>query len=232
MSKIIKTILTPALKLWLNSQVEKLEALNLFIEGNDYQILNGYLPEVTLSSYRLIYKGLSLEEIKLKVNDVRINIGQILRGQSLKLLEDIRISGKVAISNESLKASIPSNILQDGVKYLLNTLLKNQEFTEFFQKINIMDSQLEEIYIDYSHITIQIAFLYKDAVQSITIKMKPNIVSPQILSLKEVEIKSLSEEIVCLNEEILIDLGQDININQISLDNGKLFCQCELKIYS
>ena len=115
MSKIIKTILTPALKLWLNSQVEKLEALNLFIEGNDYQILNGYLPEVTLSSYRLIYKGLSLEEIKLKVNDVRINIGQILRGQSLKLLKDIRISGKVAISNESLKASIPSNILQDGV---------------------------------------------------------------------------------------------------------------------
>ena len=95
-----------------------------------------------------------------------------------------------------------------------------------------MDSQLEEIYIDYSHITIQIAFLYKDAVQSITIKMKPNIVSPQILSLKEVEIKSLSEEIVCLNEEILIDLGQDININQISLDNGKLFCQCELNIYS
>ena len=232
MSKIITKILTPALKLWLNSQVEKLETLNLSVEGSDYQFLSGYIPEIILDSHQLVYKGLSLEEIKLKARNIRINVGQMLRGQSLKLLKDIKISGEVAISNESLKASISSTMLQDSIKYLLNILLEHKEFTKFSRRISNMTFQLKEINIDCSNITIQVVSLYEEVIESITIKLRPDITSTQTLSLKEVEIRGLSGLDTCLDREILLDLGPDFCINQLSLNYGKLSCQCELKIYS
>ncbi len=232
MSKIITKILTPALKLWLNSQVEKTEALDLLIEGSDYQILSGYIPGMLLDSHQLIYKGLSLEGIQLRAENIRVNIGQVLRGKSLKLLQDTKVSGKVAISNESLKASISSIMLQDSIKYLLKTLLEHKEFTKLSEKMNSMNFQLKEIHIDYSKITIRVASLYAEVIESITIKLRPNIISPQKLSLKEIEIRGLSQLDTYLDEEILLDLGPDFCINQLSLDYGRLSCQCELKIYS
>ena len=98
--------------------------------------------------------------------------------------------------------------------------------------MNSMNFQLKEVHIDYSKITIRLASLYAEVIESITIKLRPNIISPQKLSLKEIEIRGLSQLDTYLNEEILLDLGPDFCINKLSWDYGRLSCQCELKIYS
>ena len=92
-SNLISKILSPALRLWLRSQVEQAEELEIQIQGQDRQILRGYVPEVSLQTRRAIYQGLRLGQVLLQGENIHINIGQVVKGKpSVSLRKKVLMS--------------------------------------------------------------------------------------------------------------------------------------------
>jgi predicted phage tail protein len=118
-SRIISRILSPAVRLWLRSQVEQVEDLQFQIEGGDRQILSGHIPRVAIAARQVVYQGLHLSQMDLAGTGIRINLGQVLKGKPLKLLEIVPVEGEMQLQEADLNASLRAPILSGAVSELL-----------------------------------------------------------------------------------------------------------------
>lgn len=124
-SRIIGKLLPAAVRLWLRSQVEQVGALSIELAGRDRQIISGYIPGVSITADGVVYRGLHVGQVVLSAEDIRINIGQVLRGKPLKLLKSFPVSGRVTLSDEALAASLSSALLTNGLSDFWRSLLKH-----------------------------------------------------------------------------------------------------------
>jgi hypothetical protein len=123
---LISRVLGPALQLWVRSQVESGETLQIKMEGGDRQLLSGYLPRVNLQAASAIYQGLHLSHLKIVGENIRINIGQILKGKPLQLLEPVPLWMDVTLLAEDMQASLASGLLQQAIVGVLLQLVGEQ----------------------------------------------------------------------------------------------------------
>ncbi|MDJ0845192.1 LmeA family phospholipid-binding protein [Crocosphaera sp.] len=230
MSRVISKVLSPAMQLWLRSQVEEVDTLEIAIQGSDRQILKGHVSGVTLNSNQAIYQGLHLGEVQLKGENIRINIGQVLRGKPLQLLEAIRVSGAVAITNQNLQSSISSALLGEGFKGLLETLLDYQGITEPSQLLEQYEIDWQGAYLDNNYFILQGKLTHDGVTQPLKIKAKLTLIPPQQLQLSEVEIQGIPDIESHDVKEFSVDLGSDVSINSFQLDTDKFICEGELLI--
>ncbi|MEL7330763.1 MAG: DUF2993 domain-containing protein [Cyanobacteria bacterium J06560_2] len=114
-SRIIGRILPAAVGFWLRSQVEEIAQLEIDLEGRDRQILKGFIPGVAVSAQQAIYRGIHVGQVQLSAKDIRINIGQVVRGKPLRLLKTFPVTGAVVLSEADLKASLRSPLLSAGL---------------------------------------------------------------------------------------------------------------------
>jgi hypothetical protein len=129
-SRLIGRILPAAVRLWLRSQVEQISDLSIRLAGRDRQIIGGYLPSVELSAERAIYRGIYLTQAQLSAQDIRINVGQVIRGQPLRLLKAFSVLGKVTLSAEDLNASLASVLLIEGLRDFWRQLTQDQALAQ------------------------------------------------------------------------------------------------------
>jgi hypothetical protein len=123
---LIHRVLEPALQLWLRSQVESVSSLEVHLEGGDRQILSGHLPTVRLKTQKVVYQGLHFSQIELNGSNLRINIGQILKGKSIRLLEPVPIDLSVSLQAEDAQASLHSALFQSAIVDALLMLVGEQ----------------------------------------------------------------------------------------------------------
>ncbi|MEM9162007.1 MAG: LmeA family phospholipid-binding protein, partial [Cyanobacteria bacterium P01_F01_bin.4] len=116
-------VLPMAVRLWLNTQVEHIEGLAFQLDGSDRQILSGYIPGVSVAAQQAVYRGISLSQISLSAEEVRINLGQVLRGKPLRLLRSFLVSGEVKFTEQELNASLQSDLLSEGMCAFWQSLL-------------------------------------------------------------------------------------------------------------
>jgi hypothetical protein len=114
-SRWISRLLPAAVRFWLQSQAEHIENLVFDIQGRDRQILQGHLPGVTLSAEKAIYQGMHLSQIAVEAANIRVNLGQIVRGKPLRLLAPFPVSGRLCLSAADLNASLNSELLGTGL---------------------------------------------------------------------------------------------------------------------
>ncbi|MEL6879809.1 MAG: DUF2993 domain-containing protein [Cyanobacteria bacterium J06607_10] len=124
-SRIIGKLLPAAVRLWLRSQVEQVGELSIELAGRDRQIISGYIPGVSIAADEAVYQGLHVSQVVLSAEDIRINIGQVLRGKPLKLLKSFLVSGGVTLSDEGLTASLNSALLTNGLRDFWRSLLQH-----------------------------------------------------------------------------------------------------------
>jgi hypothetical protein len=124
-SGLISKVLAPAIQLWLRSQVERVETLQVEITARDRQLLSGAIPQVKLLAQQAIYQGLHLSDVDLIGCDIQINLGQVVRGKPLKLLHPIAIQGRVTLREADLNASLQTPLLADAIKQFLLDLLRS-----------------------------------------------------------------------------------------------------------
>ncbi|MFZ4640799.1 MAG: DUF2993 domain-containing protein [Nodosilinea sp.] len=114
-SRLIGRLLPPAIRLWLHTQLDHLEGLDFGIQGQDRQILSGYLPQVTLSADQATYQGLRIRNARIRASDIYLNLGQVLRGKALRLLQPFPVRGEVYLSIEDLQASLQAPLIIQGL---------------------------------------------------------------------------------------------------------------------
>ena len=112
---VVSSVLIPIIKLWLRSQVEHIEALEIAIAGKSRQILSGDIPKATVIGVGAKYQGLAITNIDLCAEAIHLNISQILKGEALRLLDPIRVTMDVELSAEDLQSCLKSPIFLEAI---------------------------------------------------------------------------------------------------------------------
>jgi hypothetical protein len=114
-----------AVKMWLRSQLEGHQNLQLEIQATNRQLLTGTIPQVNVSGEELVYRGLYLTQIQLQANQIKANLGQVMRGKSFQLQQNIRVAANVILQQDDLSASASAPLLSRALGQLLLLLLKS-----------------------------------------------------------------------------------------------------------
>lgn len=215
-SHFLTTILTPALRIWLKSQLDSLTQLQLEIKSSDQELLQGIIPEVLLKSEFAIYQGLHFDQISLIAEQLRVNIHQILKGQSLQLLNPVPISGKIRITETHLNHSLNSWLLQSGLQDFLSSLLKTN---------SVSSLQWEKITLQSNQFLLQGKSLQKP----ILIQAQVCLNSPQQVLISPMKLQGLALE---ENEiaPIEFDLGEQVQLEKIQITEEAIFLEGRIMI--
>ncbi|PZO39994.1 MAG: DUF2993 domain-containing protein [Pseudanabaena frigida] len=112
---VVSSVLIPIIKLWLRSQVEHIETLEIEIAGKSRQILSGDIPKAVVIGSGAKYQGLAITNIDLCAEAIHLNISQILKGETLRLLDPIHVTMDVELSSEDLQSCLKSPIFLEAI---------------------------------------------------------------------------------------------------------------------
>jgi LmeA-like phospholipid-binding len=224
--RIVTGVLTKALKLWLRSQVSRVEELDVQIKATDRQLLSGSIPWVSISANNAIYQGLHLTSIQLTAESIRIDIGSVLKGKPLKLLEAIPVTGQVLLEESDLNASLTSGLLSAALKDALVKLIPE----------HCLNSKL----INWEKIILgnnQFIFSATQDTKSNIIPATPieicigfKLISSHELQLILIESKHCTQEFIEPGQEHSLDLGNDVDIQELTAIPGKLICRGRINV--
>ena len=232
-SRIISTVVSPALRLWLRSQVEHVEALQFKITGSDRQILTGNIPGISIAASSAVYQGLHLSKIQLEGRDIHVNLGQLLKGKPLRLLEPVPVVGQLVLSESDFQASLQSPLLSSALtEFLVNLLTAN--------KITNTDTKLKEQPINFSwqKIAIETGQLTLSGTMTdsklqtspIVILAGLQLASPHELLLNPFQIQISGDSVAKNLDSFKVDLGSEVDLQELSLTPGQLICRGHLSV--
>lgn len=224
-SRIISKVLSPAVRLWLRSQVQQVSHLEVKISGSDRQILTGNIPRVLLLASNAVYQGLHLSQIHLVGEGIRTNFGQVLRGQPLKLLEPVPVFGELLLQESDLNASLQAPLLADALTELLQILFTSDYLVEdqqlLWQKINIEPEQVTisgTLAVNTSHPT------------PIVIRCGFQLASSHELQLIQPQIQTQADKPGVTVDNLKLDLGTDVALEELTLSSGQLVCRGRINV--
>jgi len=228
-SKLVSRILSPAVRLWLRSQMEKVGYLQVKIEGSDRQLLKGSIPKVSLVARAAIYQGLHLTEVKATATDININLGQVIGGKPLRILAPFPITCELQLLEADLNASFNSPILTNALRDFLRPLFSLKELDgNIISPINFKEPRTV---IAPGNLTL-VATISSPNCSPISLLMGTAIelTSPRELIFSILEWKLSSAEQALPVENLKIDLGSEVEIEQLTLTSGKLFVKGQLTV--
>lgn len=231
-SRLISAVIAPAVQLWLRSQVEQVEHLQVQIEAGDRQILSGYIPQVRIGARQAVYQGLHLSQIQLLGQDIQINLGQVVRGKPLQLLQPIPVEAELSLHQADLNASLAAPLMMNAVADLLNQLLSADSSLidvlgthpqpEALQDLQIL-LEAEQLTFGMSVRSPQgkiIPFGLRTQL-SLASPRQLRFDSPQWLTSPNAKRGFPLEGL----EGFLLDFGSEVALTEVSLTTGQLFCR-------
>jgi LmeA-like phospholipid-binding len=221
--RIITNVLTTALKLWLRAQVSHVSQLEVDIKASDRQLLSGRIPWVSISASNAVYQGLHITRIQLVAENIQINIGTVLKGQPLRLLAPVPVVGELVVEEKDLNSSLSSELLSTAlnevlVKFLPEHCLKSQPIS--WQKI-----------ILENHRIILGAILARPTENTpLEISLGLNLLSNHELQLSHIQVLENGSPLIKGNDDYHIDLGNDVEIQELSVIPGQLVCRGRINV--
>ncbi|KJH69716.1 LmeA family phospholipid-binding protein [Aliterella atlantica] len=217
-SRLIGKVLSPAVRLWLKSQVQQISQLEVQIAGSDRQILTGNIPRVSILASKAVYQGLHLTQIQLEAKEIHINLGQVIKGKPLRLLDKVPVSGDLYLTQADLNASLASPLLADALTDLFFQLFKGSLGKQVsWQKVTI-DSNL-----------LSLEGLMGDRAIPIVFQAGLQLASDRELQILQPMVKMETGETISI-DSFTVDLGAEVNIAKLNLDPGQILCSGRLNV--
>ncbi len=236
---LIGTLLSSAGKLWLRSQVESIDHLHLTIEGSNRSLLTGHIPQVSVTATQAVYQGLHLSQVQLQGSGIRFNLGQVLKGQPLQLLEPFFITGNLQFTQFDLKASLQASILAEGLKEFLFSLLGSVPMNPLLSRpepLNILFPDIQQLQdpdltLAQNQVTLTTKILLSDG-QLIPFVLKTflKLASPHELTLVKPLLESSELIPTTQLEDYTINLGSDINIEELIICEDSIDIKASIKV--
>ncbi|MEM9923321.1 MAG: DUF2993 domain-containing protein [Cyanobacteria bacterium P01_D01_bin.50] len=214
--RLVTNILAGAIKLWLRTQVSNIEQLQIDIQATASQIFSGRIPSVSIVAKSAVYQGLHLSFVNLVAKNIRINIGSILKGEQLKLLETVPVFGELSQQEADLSASLSSTLLSTALNDILVKLLPehdpNSKSTTSWQKVTIKNDEIAIFAIKEE----------ENHFQPLNICIGLNLLSSHELRIAPIIVKTDTMTLLESADGEYIDLGSDVEIQDLELIPGKL----------
>jgi LmeA-like phospholipid-binding len=221
--RIITQVLTTAVKLWLRSQVSQISELEVEIKASDRQLFSGRIPTVSVFATHAVYQGLLITQIQLIAENIRVNIGSVLKGKSLRLLETVPVVGDLIVDEKDLNASLLSDLLSTALSDLLVKVLPK----DYPQSQPI---KWQEILLGNNQIILRGLRVTNSETTPLEICLGLQLLSGHELQLVHIPIKRDQEDILKDNYEYNLDLGSDVDIQELTLIPGKLVCRGRINV--
>ncbi|MBE9127353.1 MULTISPECIES: DUF2993 domain-containing protein [unclassified Coleofasciculus] len=229
--KIISTVVSPAVRLWLRSQVEQVDALDFKITGSDRQILTGHIPRVSVAARRAIYQGLHLSQIQLNGTHIRFNLGQVFKGKPLRLLAPFPVVGQLLLLENDLQTSLQSPLLSNAITELLDAFLQSNTIIHQAHRLKNRPINWHQADINPGQLTL------KGVIDDTEGKLIPVVicadiqrVTSQKLQLHPLKIQLYPDQPPLDLEPFSIDLGSEVSIQELTLTPGQLTCRGHLNV--
>ncbi|MFW9257512.1 DUF2993 domain-containing protein [Nostoc sp. CALU 546] len=221
--RIITQVLTKALKLWLRTQVSQISELEVEIKASDRQLFSGRIPLVSIFASHAVYQGLLITKIQLIAENIRINIGSVLKGKPLRLLETVQVAGDLIVDEKDLNASLSSDLLSTALSDLLVKVLP----THYPQSQPI---NWQEILIGNNQIILRGLRVTNSETTPLEICLGLQLLSGHQLQVAQIQINHEQGNILEDNYEYNLDLGSDVDIEELTLIPGKLVCRGRINV--
>lgn len=232
-SRIITKVLSPAMRLWLRSQVEQVSDLEVKISGSDRQILSGHIPLVSILARHAVYQGLHLRQIQLTGESIRINLGQVLKGQPLRLLEPVPVYGCLLLQESDLNASFCAPMLANALTEFLLILLQSgteSDFSAFVMKAQ-PSWQNTQIEINAGQVTLSATLVPSVGnPMPIVIRTGLQMASSHELELDRPQISTQQGFVLDSRDSLKVDLGSEVAIDELTLTPGQLICYGRINV--
>ena len=220
---MITKLLSAAVKLYLRSQVSRVEDLQVRITGKNRQILKGFIPQVFLYCQKGIYQGLHLREVEVKGNDIAIKLPEVYKKKPLKLLEPIVVEVKLSLNGDDLYNSLDSRLLQSGLTDLWQIILETENE-------NSIDSNIKWNNIAIGDRELCFSGTYQDASgkeNKLDLSTGVSLSNSHTLCFSPLKINSdldLAKDSRQKRKKIEIDLGRDVEIEKLIIESERLLC--------
>ncbi|WP_250121870.1 DUF2993 domain-containing protein [Chroococcidiopsis sp. CCMEE 29] len=222
-SRIISKVLSPAIRLWLRSQVERVSHLEVKISGGDRQILSGSIPGVLISASNAVYQGLHLTQIQLVGEGIRTNLGQVLKGQPLRLLEVVPVVGELLLQESDLTASLQSPLLANALTELLEMLLPENCRIEG-------QVSWHKIVIDTDQLILSGTLVGSSSTKPLLLRSGLQLASCHELQLTQPQLQTSQDLLLKELENFKLDLGPEVNIQELTLTPGQMLCRGSINV--
>ncbi|BAY21295.1 hypothetical protein NIES2100_10450 [Calothrix sp. NIES-2100] len=221
--RIITNLLTTALKIWLRAQVSQVSQIEVEIRASDRQLLSGKIPWVSIGASHAVYQGLHITQIQLVAENIQVNIGSVIKGQPLRLLETVPVVGELIVEEKDLNNSLSSELLITALNDVLVKLLP--EHCAKTKSISWQKIILE------NHQIILSGILASDGQSTpLDICMGLNLISGRELQLAPVQIKYDMVTQNQSNHEYTFDLGSEVDIQELTLIPVQLLCRGQINV--
>ncbi|WP_392535873.1 DUF2993 domain-containing protein [Nostoc sp. C117] len=221
--RIITQVLTTAVKLWLRAQVSQISELEVEIKASDRQLISGRIPSVSIFATHAVYQGLLITQIQLIAENIQINIGSILKGKPLRLLEIVPVVADLTIDEKDLNASLSSNLLSSALGDLLVKVLPT--YCPKTQPIN-----WQEIILENNQIILRGMRVTNSETTPLEICLGLDLLNGHELQLTHIQIKDDQRDLLDNNDGYNFDLGSDVDIQDLTLIPGKLVCRGRINV--
>ncbi|MEH2289948.1 LmeA family phospholipid-binding protein [Nostoc sp.] len=221
--RIITQVLTTAVKLWLRAQVSQISELEVEIKASDRQLFSGRIPSVSIFATHAVYQGLLITQIQLIAENIRVNIGSVLKGKPLRLLETVPVVGNLIVDEKDLNASLSSELLSTALSDLLVKVLP----TDYPQSQPI---KWQEIILGNNQIILRGLRVTNSETIPLEICLGLQLLSGHELQVTYIPIKPEQKNILKNNQEYNLDLGSDVDIQELTLIPGKLVCRGRINV--
>ncbi len=224
-SRIASAVLSPAVQLWLRSQVQHVDELKVKIEGSDRQILSGTIPKVTAAASGAVYKGLHLTEIAIEGTGIRINLGQVIKGKPLRLLESVPVAGILRLGQADLNASLKAPMLGLALSEFLSPLLP---IGDREQPLKLQNSQIA---IEAGLLTLRATILRAGGTEiPVVLRTGLRMASGRELMFENPEIEVDGELKSSDFNGFQIDFGPEVEIEELILSSGEIVCRGGIRV--
>ncbi|MEO1431964.1 MAG: DUF2993 domain-containing protein [Cyanobacteria bacterium J06633_8] len=213
--KLVTNVLTVAIKFWLRTQVSHIGKLKLDIQAGDRQLLSGCIPSVSIVAENAIYQGVHLSFVDLIAKNISINIGSILKGQHLQLLEKVPVIGELSQLQEDLSASLSSTLLSTALKDILFKFLPDYS-------INSKSISWDRVEIQENQLVINATVNQENNSQLLDICIGLNLISPHELLVAPILVTSNTKTLLESSDGEYFNLGSDVEIQDLQLLPGKV----------
>jgi hypothetical protein len=236
-SRIISSVLSPAIRLWLRSQVEKVDQLELQVEGGDRQLLTGQIPQISVAAQGVIYQGLHLNQIHLTGSGIRVNLGQVIKGKPLRLLETVPVWGELLLREAELNASLQSPLLANAVTEFVVSLLRSSDATGLTengeeQSLNLQNLKIsigaDQLTLSANLISVSgetTLLIIRTGLQLVSGR-ELQLIHPQWLPHLQAKRGLFLTDL----HGFPIDLGSEVDIQTLTLEPAQLFCQGKINV--
>ncbi|HEY9701800.1 MAG TPA: DUF2993 domain-containing protein [Allocoleopsis sp.] len=229
-NRFISKILSPAVRLFLRSQIEKAEKLEFTIDAGNRDIFAGIIPLVHLSAHKAVYQGLHLTDVNLTAKDISINLKEVIKGKPLKLLNPILLSGQVFLEQSDIKTSLSSSLLSNALIDLLEIIIPDISNNA---ELSVKDNKIIWEQIDLTDGEFKLGGNYTDLSgnkSAIMLRASLELIASNQLKLTLLDLQLPPNFPGAKTNIFDLDLGTEVNIKEMNINSEQISAQVDLKV--